>query len=294
MYRRFRPARSSIALILVLTGCNILNDWDMIFLRPWPEGEMTPTDLGLGFDEVWLSTSNGNKIQAWFLPAQGGEARATFLIHPGLEGNLERYLPVLPWGASNEFNVFIYDYQGFGGSEGEVDFRNFEPDTNAAVSYVLSRPEPSTQRVIHFGVSLGTLNAIAAAADHPDTTIGLIVYGAFFPDEIAGIWLATQVCPLLKPLGDIGSAIWTLLITPYMNPRNFIDDVQAPAVSVIPADDTIIPPEAQRSIYEALPEPKELIMTFGDHSHAHEDDPNLGPAILEWARRLPGLLSLEE
>jgi hypothetical protein len=267
------------------------SSWDSLLLRPWPEPKTSPAELGLAYEPVRIPTADGRMLAAWFVPAQGGLPRATVVIHTGMEGNIGRYLSLLPWAADNEFNALIYDYQGFGASEGEAAFRNFEADARAVVDYLLSRPEDSAHVLIHLGGSLGSLPALAATAEYPGETVGVVIFGGFFPEQIGGIWLRTFVSPLLGPIGDVFSHLWVAVLPDFMNPRNAIGRIEDPILVIVPENDTIVPTEAQMNFFAALPEPKQLYFTPAAHSpDAMEHDPALGPTILEWARQLDGLL----
>jgi len=284
--------------ILAMTataGCHVgLDTWDAMLLSPWPAPQETPADIGLEYETLRIPSTGGNKLAAWYVPAVGGKARATVLIHTGTEGNIGRYLSLLPWAVENEFNALIYDYQGYGASEGKAGFRNFEPDAHAVVDYLLSRPEPSAHHIIHLGASLGSLPAVAIAADRPDSTIGLITYSGFFTDQVGTIWLETFVSPLLAPFGGITDAMWTASLPGFMNPRNAIDRIQVPILAIIPEHDKVVPPDAQMNFFDALHEPKQLYLAFSAHSpRAIEEEPAIGEAILKWARQLPGLLAAD-
>ena len=87
--------------ILVLSataGCNVgLDTWDTLFLYPWPAPQETPADIGLEYETLRIPSADGNKLAAWYVPAVSGKARATVLIHAGMEGNIGRYLSLLRW-----------------------------------------------------------------------------------------------------------------------------------------------------------------------------------------------------
>jgi len=276
-------------------GCQIdTQGWDLLLLRSWPPPESSPADVGLAFEDLRIPTADGRELAAWFVPALSGNPRGTVLFHTGAEGNIGRYLSTLPWAAESDFNLLIYDYQGFGASDGEPNFRNFEPDAHAVVNYLLSRPEPSAHVLIHLGGSLGSLPALSTAAAYPDETVGVVIYGGFFPEQVGGLWLETFVCPLLAPLGYLSGLVWAGNLPDFVNPHIAIPHIQDPFFVVIPEDDTIVPVEAQTNFFAALPEPKELYWAQGDHSpNAIEDDPGMGIAILQWANQLDGLLPAE-
>jgi hypothetical protein len=292
MPRRRHFVFVGLLLPVSVAACGIeIEDWDLILLRPWPSPQASPADLGLDFEDLRIPSADGNELAAWFVPAVGGNARGTVLVHTGMEGNIGRYMSLLPWAAENDFNIFIYDYQGFGASEGEPSFSNFEPDARAVVDYLLSRPEPSAHVLVQLGGSLGSIPALSIAAATPDETVGVVVFGAFFTDQIGGLWLQTFVSPLFAPIGYITDLIWTANLPDFMNARLAIDRVQVPILAIIPEDDTLVPVAAQLIFFDALPEPKQLHWTSGDHSpDVIENDPPLGDAILQWAVQLDGLL----
>ncbi|GMV96867.1 MAG: hypothetical protein AMXMBFR83_12270 [Phycisphaerae bacterium] len=277
--------------LLASCGCGFdVQALDRFLLRPWPPSEQTPADFGQTFEDVRFPSANGAMISAWFVPAQNGTARGTFLVHTGMEGNIGRFMPLLVAGAERDFNVLVYDWQGFGASEGIKDFRNFEHDTHAALGYLRSRPEPSCRKIIHTGISLGCLPAVAITALEPDDAVGLILYGPFFPHHLPPLWVMERANFLLVPFAAVAGGWWAALLPPFMLPEPFFDDLRVPILLITPSDDTIVPPSEQDLFYQALPEPKSRYFTFGGHTRAPERDPELFTAITGWSRQLPGLL----
>lgn len=269
------------------TGCGYgIQDWELLFLRPWPSPTSTPADLGLDYESVWIPSRDGNLVSAWFVPSTVEPALATILIHTGMEGSIQRYLEILPPGVEGGFHMLVYDWQGFGASEGRPSFVNFRPDTQAAVAYLLSRPESEAARIIHLGVSLGSIPALGAAAEFPDPTLAIVVFGGFFPDEIAPIWLATRISPIFTCLGWLAGNLWVALLPEFLDPRDHFPRLDAPILAVIPRDDSTIPPLAQERFFEALPEPKALYLSFGDHARAHLTDPDLLPTVIRWCQEV--------
>jgi len=283
-----------LSSLLLFTGCDTdLGSLDELLLKSGPLNGRSPAELGLPFEEARFAGPDGNQLVGWFVPATRGTARATALIHTGMQGSLVDYLPTLPWFADNDFNVLVYDWRGFGDSEGDRRFINFEDDANAAVHYLISRPEPSAHVLIQFGVSLGASPALASAAKFPDKTVGVIVYGALDPNRLPTDYMVTQLSPLLAPLGEISGAFFGAIATPYLGPLNHLQGVQAPILAVIAEDDQIVPPTSQLALFDLYPEPKQIIYTFGGHVRAHKTDPQLGAKIISWAEQLDGLLPVE-
>lgn len=277
-------------------GCAALDppSWSRFLLLPWGPSELTPEAHDLAFEEVQIASANGNLLSGWYVPAQPGPARATFIVHTSMQGNLQRYLPLIPHTARRGFNLLVYDWQGFGASEGIPDFRNFEPDTHAALNYLRGRSEPSCHKIIHTGISLGCIPATAISTEATEESIGLVLYGPFYPERVPPVWLGDHMSILLAPLGGVAGDIWAALLPPFMRPQNFVGQVTVPTLVVTPEDDDIVPPSVQAEYFEALgTSTKEQYNTFGGHTHALDADPGFFDAIVGWAEQLPGLLPAE-
>lgn len=279
-----------VCLATACNGCtaNLMDpwSWDRFVLRPWAPPTETPLDIGLPFEDLRLPVGGGRTIAAWYIPAQSDTPRATYIFHTGAEGNIARFLPEIAWVAGTDFNLLIYDWQGFGASDGIADFRNFEVDTNAAIDYLRQRPEPSARRIIHVGISLGSLPAIAVAAENPDITIGMILYGPFFPEDLPRLLIERHSNPAFAVVGDVVGGGWRLILPAFMQPINYIGRLQVPILVITPTDDERVPSGTQHRLYDLLPEPKEQYFSTGSHVTTPELDAGLPVKILSWSNAL--------
>ncbi|HUN82027.1 MAG TPA: alpha/beta hydrolase [Phycisphaerae bacterium] len=275
-------------LVATLAGCGA-NAPDEILLKSGPEDDRSPATARLPYEQVSFLTAGGKHLVGWFVPATSGHGRATVLIHTGMQGNLCDYMPTIPGLVERDLDVFIYDWQGFGTSEGDRRFVNFEPDTYAAVDYLLSRPEPAAQTIIHLGVSLGSAAALGAAAYSPTKTIGVIVYGAFEPGELPMDFLVMLQSPFAAPVGAIADSLFAQWATPFLSPSTHLDGIKAPVLAVIPQDDNIVPPASQLRLYDRYPDPKAIVYTFGGHVGAQDTDPDLTAKMVTWIDSLSSL-----
>ncbi len=91
---------------------------------------------------------------------------------------------------------------------------------------------------------MGSLPAVATAADRPDSTIGLVTYSGFFTNQVGSIWLSTFVSPLVAPFGWVTDAMWTASLPAFMNTRDAIGRIAVPILAIIPENDTIVPPRS--------------------------------------------------
>ncbi len=98
----------------------------------------TPTDVNLDYEDVRIQTSDGLSLQGWFIP--GSESDVTLLWFHGNGGNLGHRIGELALshqriGAS----IFIFDYRGYGESEGAPSEKGTYLDSRAVMEYLSSR-----------------------------------------------------------------------------------------------------------------------------------------------------------
>ncbi len=113
--------------------------------------------------ETLLSTG-GNRVYAFFVRAESSGA-PTVIYNHGNGQNINRYWGrvELLWEAG--CNVFIYDYQGYGKSEGAPSGAGCFDDAEAALAFVRARADVDTSRLVYYGWSLGSYMACHLAAD---------------------------------------------------------------------------------------------------------------------------------
>jgi fermentation-respiration switch protein FrsA (DUF1100 family) len=147
------------------------------YLRPedltkWGARLIIPASL---IEPVVLQ-SMGNRIYGFFVkgnPDSIVNNTVTIVYFEGKDENINRYWMRIEYLWEMGFNVFIFDYQGYGMSEGSPSGDALFSDGREAVAYVKSRVDIDTARVVYYGFSLGTFvtTYIAAEIAHPAATI---------------------------------------------------------------------------------------------------------------------------
>ena len=126
--------------------------------------DVTPRDAGLSFEDVYFTTSDGVRLNGWFVPYQG--SKITLLWAHGNAGNISHRVENLKLLHQQvNINVFIFDYRGYGRSGGKVSEEGTYKDATAALQYLRSRADVEPKRIIFFGRSLGAAVATDLAAD---------------------------------------------------------------------------------------------------------------------------------
>ena len=109
----------------------------------------TPEDRGMVFEDVYLFTSDNVRIHGWFVPAP--DARGTILFFHGNAGNISGRLESISIFNDLKLNVFIFDYRGYGDSEGKPSETGTYLDAEAAWGYLTEVREISAGEIILFG-----------------------------------------------------------------------------------------------------------------------------------------------
>ncbi|MDP2949423.1 MAG: alpha/beta hydrolase [Chloroflexota bacterium] len=239
MIGRVAVAGLLLALFLAIFRSGMIERYFIYF--PARELEGAPSHWGLAFEDVFLTASDGVRIHGWFVP---GRRDVTWLWFHGNAGNISHRLENLrllhdELGVS----VFIFDYRGYGRSQGSPSEHGTYLDADAALTHLRSRPDVAQDRIIYFGRSLGAAVAVELATRHPPLAL---ILESPFPSVP---YMARRTYPFLP--------VWPLLRTRY-DALAKIGNVQAPLLVLHGDRDTIVPIEAGKRLFDAAREPKDL------------------------------------
>src|SRR5262249_23113222 len=116
-------------------------------------------------EDVWMKTADGVRLHGWFIKASTQPATATVIYFHGNGGNISNVGWVGQSLAERGLDVLLFDYRGYGRSEGSVaDEQALNRDADAAYDYVTSERGVRPDQLALYGASLGTTMAIDLAA----------------------------------------------------------------------------------------------------------------------------------
>lgn len=215
----------------------------------------------LGAEEVRFKTADGLKLYGWLFHSPNRPATASVIYFHGNGGNLSYCDWVGAELAARGFDVLIFDYRGYGRSEGEpVGERELYADADAAYDFLTKERGVTPRSVVLYGQSLGTAAAIDLASRRE---CGALVAesGLSSAADMAGAimpWLPRFVRGLTKNRLDSASKIAR---------------VSCPVLVAHGSRDELIPAEQGRRLYAAAREPKQLKIIEGA---GHNDLSNVG------------------
>jgi fermentation-respiration switch protein FrsA (DUF1100 family) len=210
--------------------------------------EGSPRDIGLAYDELHFTASDGVRLHGWWIPAQ--RARGALLFMHGNAGNISHRLESIRLFHGLGLDVLIFDYRGYGRSEGYPSEQGTYRDALAAWDTLLARGAAAGRTVL-FGRSLG--GAIAAQLATEVEPAALIVESSF----TSATNLAAELYPWLPARSLLRHRYDTL---------DRLRDVDCPLLIVHSEEDELIPYAHSVALFAQAREPKQFLKIAGTHA----------------------------
>lgn len=216
---------------------------------PQREVRHTPGELNLEYEDIRIETSDGVRLSGWWVPALNG--RGTVLFCHGNGGNIAGCLDSIRIGHRLGLTMFVFDYRGYGDSEGTPTEQGTYTDADAAWDYLVKDQKVPPEDIVIWGRSLGGTVAARTAARHPAGA--LIVESAFVSirelarDRLS--WVPSWVLDgyVYDTLGELRK-------------------VDIPVLVIHSPDDEIVPFRHGRALYDSLKGPKSFVEIRGSHN----------------------------
>lgn len=218
---------------------------------PIKEIDLTPKEIGLEFEDVSFFSSDGTKLNGWYVPAK--KSRATVLFCHGNAGNIGHRIEIIDMFFRLGLDVFIFDYRGYGRSQGNPSEEGLYLDAQSAYKYLIDKRNLNEESIVVYGKSMGANVAIELCSK---------VRPAAFISESA-FASAAEMGKKLFPFIPIK---W--FITIKYDALSKIKEINVPKLIIHSEDDEIIPFQHGRRLFEIAPEPKEFYKMHGGHNDA--------------------------
>jgi dienelactone hydrolase len=270
--------RAVVALGLVLGAYFVVYPVSEAYVVTHSARTSVPTvDLGRAYEDVAFTTSDGLRLEGWYVPTRNG---ATVIVFPGHKG------PQAPARmlARHGYGVLLFDRRGEGESEGDPNGFGWAGtrDLEAAISFLQGRPEVDGERIGGLGLSVGGEMLLQAAAESDDLA-AVVSEGAGIRSVREAVHAPGSERWVMAPVGALNTAA-TAIFTSDLPPRSLTDlsaEIEVPVFFIYAT-----PGQGGESLnptyYEAASEPKELWAAEGGHTGALTAEPE------EYERRVVG------
>lgn len=150
-----------LGLFLLTCSCQgyLAGKYNGTLLHPRKAYIDNPSALGMPFEDVAFKNRSGKILRGWFI--RNLKTDAVVVVCCGSSGNMSLHMEYAKFLYAGGLSVLLWDYQGFGMSEGKADIRCLHNDVVSALKYVKNRDGVGSIGL--FGVSLGTVFALSAA-----------------------------------------------------------------------------------------------------------------------------------
>lgn len=235
-----------IAIATVVGGLLLVRALqDRLIFFPQVGLDATPAALGLPFEEVSLTTADGETIAAWFVAAsRPGSSAGTVLFLHGNAGNRSHRLHAIDGFVRQGFSILLLDYRGYGGSSGDPTGAGLTLDAETALSHLAGERGIAVETLVFYGESIGSVPALRLVRrlwrEEKREPAALVLEGAF----TTALEMGRKAFPFLP-------VSW--LLSDPMDNLEAIRDVAAPTLFIHGTQDEVVPFTMGRRLHDASP-----------------------------------------
>lgn len=205
------------------------------------------------FEEVTLTSPDGVRLAAWFFPL--AQPRYTVLFSHGNAGNMSHRMNTVEFWLELNCQIMMYDYRGFGHSEGKPSETGLYADAEAAWNWLVEVKHIEPAAIVIHGRSLGAAVALhrAVSLSAEDAAAAVILESAFLSVPT----LASEFYPFFP----------VRLLSRYaFDNEQRIASVAIPKLIIHGARDELIPFRHGVTLYETAQAPRQFLRIEGDHN----------------------------
>ena len=227
-----------------------------------PKGDTATFDYSI--ENVLFTNAESQSLHGWFIaPAESIQPKATLLFLHGNGGNIISYLSFVFPFVKRGYQAFIFDYSGYGFSEGKPNRKSVLSSANAAVQLISKRNDVKNSPLLIYGQSLGGHLSPEVANQNRNAIDGVIIEGAFSSHKD----IAAQSA------GFFGR----VLVKEAYPAKHAVKELTIPILVIHSTNDSVIPFTMGKKLYERANEPKLFFEIDGYHicgplSYADEID----------------------
>lgn len=271
-----------LALLILSVVCiGALSACSSLLYYPVHEPYSDPSRFRHPPEDVYFQAEDGVQLHAWYFKTDQRPAKGTILFFHGNAQNLTTHFFGLYWILDRGFDYLIFDYRGYGLSEGKPSPEGTVKDGRAALSWLVQHKDSATPLYI-FGQSLGGAIAMKVACTAPKPApFEKVIIDSSFVSYRKAAQRALSKSWLTWPLQWIG---W-LVMNDEFAPKECVGDISPrPLLIVHGTDDPVIDFHQGERVYELAHSPKEFwVVEGGRHTDfLFRDKFRYQSRLIEW------------
>jgi fermentation-respiration switch protein FrsA (DUF1100 family) len=272
--------------IIFLLALSMLTACTSIFLQPDHVLRYLPERTEGRWEDVRFKSADGTDLIGLWFSAKTIPSKGVIVHFHGNGENMTSHYLFVYWLAAEGYDVFTFDYRGYGGSAGKKSISGSISDGVAALRVARARAGGSRERLIVLGQSLGGALALAALERDGGEGVRGVVLDSTFASyrkvarlKLGGFWLTW---PLQYPLS-------ALLISDRWAPERLIARRKpVPLLMMHAVDDPVVPYAQGRRLFDLAPGPKEFwkLDSKGHTEAFYARASQYRPPLLAWLDRI--------
>jgi alpha/beta superfamily hydrolase len=224
-----------------------------------PRKDSVSIDWTLG-EEGFFMGSSGQNLSYLYVKPENKEAIASVLILHGNDGNLASCKNIVMPFVENGYQVYVFDYQGFGKSEGRPTHKNLLDDAESFPNYIRLRSETENKKLLVAGFSLGGQLSIALTSRNQNKIDALMVEGTFTSHKDIAVYTSTGVSKVFAKI----------LVSSGHNAKELLSGIAIPKLIVLSYEDEVNPYFMGVELFDAAISPKMFWAIKGAHIEGFE------------------------
>ncbi|NNK88325.1 MAG: alpha/beta fold hydrolase [Flavobacteriaceae bacterium] len=196
-------------------------------------------------------TTGGNRLNGWLLIPKNISPKATILHFHGSAGNLITHYQSISRLTEHGFQVFMFDYSGYGSSEGESSHNTIIEDGYSAIEYLNTQDQFRDLKTIIYGQSYGGYLAAIVGSNRQESIDGIVIEGAFSS---------------LKEEARHKASVFGNFVKSGKQADEEIKNNHKPVLIIHSIEDSMVPIKLGKKIYVNANYPKEFYEIDGEHN----------------------------
>lgn len=236
-----------------------------LFYQPSRTFYADPEKYVSKLENIWFNSKDATELNGWWMPA-AIKPKGSIVFFHGNAQNISAHFLNLVWITQYGYNVFIFDYRGYGQSDGVPNQRGVHQDALAGLNegWKLHQKVVPYGKFIVYGQSLGGIISLRAIPDfEQNNKIDLIVQDSTYLsyqkmgfDKLSDSWLTF----LFSPLG------YVIVSDEYASDK-VLKDIKNPLLVIVGEKDRVVPAKFGKEIYKKSVSKKKWIWKIEDGDH---------------------------
>lgn len=224
-----------------------------LFYLPTRGAPNTPATWNFDFQEVEITSKDGTQLHGWWIESKQQPVLGTVVFSHGTAGSIGHHLGFILWMAKSGYDILIYDYRGYGKSQGKTDRVGMIQDVSAALEFADTHRKIRNQPVISYGHSLGGAKSVAAIAEAKSPNLRAVVTDATFASyrEMAAV---------------LGGRLAAGIVSDELSPVDQIAKISPlPLLIIHGKKDPVVPFAQGQKLFNAAAKPKTMFEVQEGH-----------------------------